>query len=546
MRKAYLGALMGMTGLAFASGLNAQTVEELKLIDDGFQVFTEETFDGNGRTCSTCHIPGNQYNIFPNDIRKLRGKALELVTLEHTVPGLENPTAVRKRALFNTEGHGLPPAADALDCNDGECEGVILRGSMNIGALALTTRSVGAPGLPSPALGWAANGSPGGFLHHGFIDPAADGSIRAFAAGAVAQHFPKTLARIPAKDALPGQEPDFRLATDAELDQMEAFQVWLGRREEFSLVPMVFRDKRAQAGKSIYMSNEASCNVCHRNAGSQFSGGPQGAPGAVNINQHSDVNEEAERLSEIIGVHLPEDPGITVFPPTGGGGPEAFNIQPVIEAVGKEAFFHNHAIINPVKGGYNKHHRKHKRKHHHIDPLLAIEAGGGIEGATTFYFREPFVGSEIHGALQGLLAGGGPDGSGNTHIDTLADFKSKFGDHAINVMGAFLRSLSAFYSLRDCERLIEETIVRINLAKTGADVRTDLAAMHCEFNLDEAIEVLDGAKVHALHRKVIHRAYRLKHKLYKAVVRGNTKSLKRILSRIQKLRAKIATTPDLS
>ena len=140
---------------------------------------------------------------------------------------------------------------------------------------------------------------------------------------------------------------------------------------------------------------------------------------------------------------------------------------------------------------------------------------------------------------------GGPDGSGNTHIDTLADFKAKFGDDSIDVMGAFLRSLSAFYSLRDCERLVEETIVRINLAKAGADLRTDLAAMHCGFNLDEAIEVLDGAKVHALHRKVIHRAYALKHKLYKAVARGNIKSLTRILSRLQKLRTKIATSPDL-
>ena len=28
---------------------------DFKCLDEGFRVFTEETFEGNGRTCATCH-----------------------------------------------------------------------------------------------------------------------------------------------------------------------------------------------------------------------------------------------------------------------------------------------------------------------------------------------------------------------------------------------------------------------------------------------------------------------------------------------------------
>jgi len=39
------------------------TAEEAALIDEGFRVFTEETFEGNGRTCGTCHVLETQYTI---------------------------------------------------------------------------------------------------------------------------------------------------------------------------------------------------------------------------------------------------------------------------------------------------------------------------------------------------------------------------------------------------------------------------------------------------------------------------------------------------
>lgn len=501
--------------LSYQAAQAQMSIEDMLLLDEGFRVFTEETFDGNGRTCATCHLPEEQYNIAPSDIRKLKGEALQQV-LASNVPGLENPTLVMERGLFNTRG-GPPPGDDALDCDNGmECEHIEFRGSMTVGPLALTTASIGTLGLPSPALGWSANGSPTGFMHHGVPDLDADGSIRAFANGAVAQHFTTCLERT--------LNVCFRLATAAELDAMEAFQNWLGRREEFEIANMTFNDGNAQVGKALYMSNEASCNVCHRNGGARFSPFIFSNPAGPNINQHSDVNDESHRLTELTGVFIPRDEGIGIDPP--GPAPfehEAFNSQPVIEAARKEAFFHNHAFLSNKRG-----------------KPVPIEFGGGIEGATTFYFREPFVGSQVHAAVQGLFRIGGGDGSRNLHLDTLAEFEAFAGKNGINVMGAFIRSLSAFYSIRDCERLVQEAIDRILFG-----VSPDLPARHCGFNLDDVTEVLQAARVPSLYSPERNQARVLKMRIESAVARGDHFALIDLLSDLESLRTRIATTPDL-
>ena len=85
--------------------------------------------------------------------------------------------------------------------------------------------------LKLPQLGWSGDRSPGTpkdleggvcKTRHGFFDESADGSIRAFVTGAIAQHYTLSLDRIPGED--------FRRATDEELNALEAFQRWLGRR----------------------------------------------------------------------------------------------------------------------------------------------------------------------------------------------------------------------------------------------------------------------------------------------------------------------------
>lgn len=498
------------------------TLEEFNSIDNGFKLFTEETFEGNGRSCGTCHLPGRQYNINPSDIKHASWKDRKLIFATN-VPGLENPTLVKKLALFNVEG------GDALNPEIGE-EGhhPVFRGSMTVGPLALTT--VGPPlppGFPfpgKPLTGWAGNGSPGGQFHHGQFDENADRTIRSFANGAIAQHNPITLNRIAKSNACnlsiddpdaPCDKPyDFRFATNAELDDMEAFQNWLGRRDEIRLETMTFKNKHVVKGKTLYMGNEATCNVCHADGGAGLriaSGAP--IP-AVNIAQHSDINAEAARISDETGVFIPEDPGLEVDPP----GPqlasfEAFNIQPVIEAARKKTFFHNHAFTD------------------------------NIEEASKFYFTENFNNSEIAAALAGALAGGGGDGSGNPHLTTIEAFLAFGGKNAFNELGAFTRALSAWYSLKDCERLIDESITRI---KVGASIKNPIR--HCAFNLKDTHDVLVKAKVRYLHRGIAKKMLSTKYKLFDAAYghhygKSHTKTIRKlehIKKRISKLRDKIA------
>ena len=66
-------------------------------------------------------------------------------------------------------------------------------------------------------LGWAGDGSPG------------EGTLREFAIGAVVQHFPLSLDRVPGVD--------FKLPTQDQLDAMEAFQLSLGRQTDLNLNP---------------------------------------------------------------------------------------------------------------------------------------------------------------------------------------------------------------------------------------------------------------------------------------------------------------------
>lgn len=502
--------LAGAIGTASAPA-RAMTLEEAQQIDEGFRLFTEETFDGNGRTCGTCHIPEKNYNIGPADIAALRPSERALV-LASNVPGLENPTLVLERALFNVEGGDAlhPELSDPPGGGPGH---PIFRGSMTVGPLALTI--AGPPPPPGPKLGWAANGSPSGGFHHGVPDPDADGSIRAFANGAIAQHNTKTLQRVLGQD--------FRFATAAELDALEAFQNWLGRRDQFFLRDMTFANARAAAGQALYMSNEASCNVCHFNGGAGLSLN-QASPNpiGVNISQHSDVNEEAERLSALTGVHIPEDEGNAVNPPGPPDvfEPEAFNIQPVIESARKEAFFHNHAVITDRRGGGD---------------VPEFEGQGSIEGAITFYFREPFVGSDIHTALQGALSN--PvlgDGSGRPHLDTLPAFLNFGGPEAVEELGAFIRALSAYYSLHDCERLLQEAVERI-----GVGASPQLPAEHCRFNLQD---VLDRRRTYRnLYPRVRLKARFLRGMVFLAASRSNVPMLMQLQADVRSLKEEIAT-----
>ena len=119
-------------GLAGSPSALAFDVQSAKLIDKGFKLFNEETFKGNGRTCSTCHIPKDDYTISPADLPTLSTHDRNLVLATHNSQ-LENQTLVNQLALFNITNE--TPAASG----NGTTPTGPFRASMQLSGLALTT-----------------------------------------------------------------------------------------------------------------------------------------------------------------------------------------------------------------------------------------------------------------------------------------------------------------------------------------------------------------------------------------------------------------------
>ena len=129
-----LAAVTALALLAIMTPRSAAafTVAQGNLVNQGFTVFNTQTFNGNGRTCTTCHIPTNDYTISPADIAKLPAAAHKLV-LGGTNTTLENPILVNKFAVFNIDNNtpGVP--------GTGNTPTGPFRTSMQISGLALTT-----------------------------------------------------------------------------------------------------------------------------------------------------------------------------------------------------------------------------------------------------------------------------------------------------------------------------------------------------------------------------------------------------------------------
>ncbi len=173
-----------------------------ELIARGRELFFNETFGGNGRTCGTCHPADNNFTIDPAFIAKLPPNDPLFVAEFNPAlkTGFESPKLMREFALIRENLDGFDDLENKF----------VMRGVPHVLAMR---NSIASPG--GPRTGWSGDGAPG------------DGSLRSFATGAVIQHFTKTLNRVAGVD--------FRLPTDAELDAMEAFQLSLGRQKELTL-----------------------------------------------------------------------------------------------------------------------------------------------------------------------------------------------------------------------------------------------------------------------------------------------------------------------
>ncbi len=245
------------------------------LIERGEQIFLNEVFAGNGRTCGSCHRPTENFGLTPAFVASLPIDDPLFVAEFNPDLGtnFENPVLMREFALIleNQDGFG------DLD-NNFNMRGIPHTLAMNS---SIDSRD-------GPRTGWSGDGAPG------------DGSLRSFATGAVIQHFTKTTNRIAGVD--------FRLPTDTELDALEAFQLSLGRQEDLDL-PLHFNSVIAARGQEIFLDNTlGKCNACHLNAGANGDPAIFG-PGAGNLNFDTGVENLPDQPADLTDQLVPPDDG---------------------------------------------------------------------------------------------------------------------------------------------------------------------------------------------------------------------------------------------
>jgi hypothetical protein len=282
------------------------------LVRRGAQLFFEETFAGNGRTCGTCHRAEHNLTIDAAFIASLPASdPLFVFERMQGLGALENAALLRSQGLVreNVDGFSDP-------------ENLFVQRSVNHTFALGTTLdfqnamfSVAPVSPPEARLGWGGDGAPG------------RGTLNEFAFGAIVQHATKSLARRPGVD--------FRIPTQAELDALEAFQLFSGRQKLPEMDGLVFRDAAAQEGKLLAaVGGGANCGLCHSDV----------QPFAANITGTFNTGVHARTPS------LPPDDGFGQVPdsplqptPTEQPGAGDFSTPPLVEAADTAPFFHNNS-----------------------------------------------------------------------------------------------------------------------------------------------------------------------------------------------------------
>jgi len=268
------------------------------LVSKGRELFFKATFNGNGRTCGTCHRAENNLTIDPAFIATLPKK--DPLFVAEFVPALkenfENPKLMREFGLILENQDGFGNLSNNFN----------MRGVPHVFAQRV---SINSP--QGPHTGWSGDGAPG------------DHSLRSFATGAVIQHFTKTTKR--------RAGIDFRLPTAKELDALEAFQLTLGRQKDLEL-PLPLKDVVALRGQELFQ-NEGRCSGCHDNVGANVAFGAGG-----NLNFNTGVENLPDQPADLSGELNPPDDG------AGDPGNGAFNTPSLVEAADTPPFFHNNSV----------------------------------------------------------------------------------------------------------------------------------------------------------------------------------------------------------
>jgi mono/diheme cytochrome c family protein len=314
-----------------------EDVVNLDLVRRGADLFLNEKFNGNGRTCASCHRKERNFTIdvnfiaeLPNDDALFVAEFTPALAFSPFGPKFEVPVLMRKHALITENVDGMTDLVNRF----------ALRGVPHTLGLrqSLTDANIVA-GQPQQRTGWSGDGAPG------------NGTLKDFATGAVTQHFTKRLNRVPGVD--------FRLPTENELLAMEAFQLTLGRQAELNITTMSFKNAVVARGRDLFIlgagDGGGGCQSCHANGGANDGNGN-------NRNRDTGVEDQPDRPAELTlrALNIDLTPGIpqNIMPRDGGFGqtpieglPDGprfgdrrFNTVSLVEAADTGPFFHDNSI----------------------------------------------------------------------------------------------------------------------------------------------------------------------------------------------------------
>lgn len=289
----------------------------------GADLFFRETFDGNGRTCSTCHRVENNYTIDPTFIATLpQSDPLFVAENVPALATLENSPQLRANGLIHENVDGLSDPNNKF----------VLRGVPHILAMSLSIKRPGSTfgqdstSPPEDRTGWSGDGAPG------------QGRLKDFATGAVTQHFTKSLNRTAGTD--------FRAPSEDELNALDAFQRVVGRMNEISIGGLTFTDSGAANGKGLFINATqvngfatGGCPRCHGSVSAQVQG----------VNRSQNTGVEGSRSSALAG--FPLDGGFLATANADGSfGNGTFNVPPLLESVDTGPFFHTETAVTGASG----------------------------------------------------------------------------------------------------------------------------------------------------------------------------------------------------
>ncbi len=304
-----------------------------RLIRAGRRSFFTDTFGGNGRTCGTCHRENRNLTIDADFIATL--PPTDPLFVAEIIPALkcldpvantgcrfENPVLMRQFGLILENQDGFGDLFNRFNMRGVPHTLALLPNTLTplVGAGAPFQDGTTVP--PNERTGWSGDGAPGG------------GTLREFIVGAIEQHYPKRLNRVPGVD--------FVAPTVAQMDALEAFMKSTGRRQDLVLTgpgALSLRSAVAAEGQDIFNDGaRGKCFSCHLNAGASVNGTHNG-------NFNTGVAKLPSQPADLMNQPNPPDGGFgRAELASGGFGNGTFNSTALVEAADTPPFFHNNAV----------------------------------------------------------------------------------------------------------------------------------------------------------------------------------------------------------